>query len=770
MIWPFKRRQQKKSRLTRTRILVQALLICAIIAVLGPAYPLEDVYRGLRNQLVARPADGSVVVIGIDDRTVDALGSSTYSRRYNADLLDKAFASGAKSVYFDEVFSLRLDPDGDRRFAASLQQHKGRVFTGTMYFRQRAGSEAREVILPHPDFRPYATIRSLNGAATPLGLSAELIFATEIDGQRVPSVSASIANSYGPTDQRYRPDWSIQIASVPTISLIDILEGRIAPERLRGKDLLVGVTTRENPDDVQIFGQGWYPGVYVHAIGAQTLKEGHPHKVGWIPGLALATVLSLALLVSRNRRQARAIVLTSAVISIALPFGLDRLFITADVFPALLMFGIVAYRFNTWRDLSEARYQNAGSLLPNLSALREDKQAASKQLVAMRIRNYAAICASFSTPVEDELITELTRRLSLPQERTTFYQAEDVLYWFTDPLSEGELSDHLTGLSRLVESQFELRGRKLDLSLAFGVDANLDRPIANRIGRALLAADNAAARHQLVTFNRDEDEAESAWELSLMSELDAAIDGGDIWVAYQPQYSLKTDKVCGAEALVRWQHPIRGAISPEAFVLSAEEHNRIKRLTLHVLDVATRSIRPLLSVNPEFRLGVNLSASMLEAPQLPGQIVEILLRNSFPAHNLTLEVTESAPFSDQQAVAANLAAIAAYGIELSIDDYGTGNATLEYLRSVPCQEIKIDRGFVAALPTSPNDLLLVESTIELAHGLGRRVVAEGIEDPETLELLRVIGCDVAQGYYLARPMQLDALATLLDTDSSSKAA
>ncbi|MFN3517706.1 MAG: EAL domain-containing protein, partial [Novosphingobium sp.] len=201
-----------------------------------------------------------------------------------------------------------------------------------------------------------------------------------------------------------------------------------------------------------------------------------------------------------------------------------------------------------------------------------------------------------------------------------------------------------------------------------------------------------------------------------------------------------------------------------------EAHNRIARLTLHVLDAATRAARPLLAVNPEFRLGVNLSASMLEAPQLPGQIVEILIRNGFPARNLTLEVTESAPFSDQAAVAINLSAIAANGIELSIDDYGTGNATLEYLRSVPCQEIKIDRRFVASLQSSASDLLLVESTIELAHGLGRRVVAEGIEDPETLELLRVMGCDVAQGYYLARPMQLDALATLMESGGKTLAA
>ena len=255
-----------------------------------------------------------------------------------------------------------------------------------------------------------------------------------------------------------------------------------------------------------------------------------------------------------------------------------------------------------------------------------------------------------------------------------------------------------------------------------------------------------------------------------MSELDAAVDAGDIWIAYQPQFELKTDRIIGAEALVRWQHPVRGAISPEAFILQAEEHNRISRLTYHVLELATRAAKPIITENPAFRLSINISATLMEQPQLPAMIVDILGRVGFPTSNLTLEVTESAPFAEHEAVATNLAGIAALGIDLSIDDYGTGNATLEYLRSVPCQEIKIDRSFVSSLVKDNGDMLLVESTIELAHGLGRRVIAEGIEDPETLELLRSIGCDIAQGYYLAKPMRIEALESLLSASSRIRAA
>lgn len=767
MIWPFARKNRTK-KVTRAGIFGWTLLICSIIGAIEMPMPLEDVFRGVRNQMRARPADGSVIVVAIDGKTIRAYGSGTYTRAHNAELLDRAFAAGAKRIYFDEAFSQPKDAKGDAAFASALSRYKGRAFTGAMFLRASA-FDGKEEILPAEVFRKHATIRSLNGAATPLSLSAELVYADKFAGAVVPSISADIAGRTGEPRKRYRPDWTIQTHTVPTVSLVDLASGKVPRDMILGKDLIVGVTT-DKSDFIQIYGQGWFPGVYVHAVGAQTLKEGQPRNVGWIPSMLVAAILAAAVLWTRSKSTVRAIAAGAFVLAIGAPFALDKLLVSADFIPSFVMFAVTLYRSSVARVLDEARLKNAGSMLPNLSALREEPLAQTRPIVAMRIRNYAAVCSSFATPVEDELVKELARRLTLPSTNTTFYQAEDVLYWLAPQLSTSELADHLTGLARIIESHFELRGRKLDVHVAFGLDVDLSRSVGNRIGRALLAADNAAAKHQLVQFNTSASDDDVAWELSLMSELDAAIEAGDIWIAYQPQFDLRADEIIGAEALVRWQHPTRGAISPEEFVLPAESHNRIRRLTFHILEVATKSAKPLLEFNPQFRLSVNMSASLLEQEQLPAQIASVLIATGFPASNLTLEVTESAPFSAQNIVATNLAGIAAIGIDLSIDDYGTGNATLEYLRSVPCQEIKIDRRFVNGLASNTSDMLLVESTIELAHGLGRRVIAEGIEDSQTLEMLRAIGCDIAQGFYLAKPMRMDALGALLETQTRTKAA
>jgi len=597
-----------------------------------------------------------------------------------------------------------------------------------------------------------------------------LSYSTEIQGKSVPGIAADIAGRNGDAESRFRPDWSINVKTVPTLSYVDIINGHFARSDVAGRDVVVGKTTLTSNDWLQVPNQSWFPAVYSHIIGSQTLRAGQPRDVGALPAYIAALGLTALFLRARTRRGAAYAALATTAVGLAAPFILDAYLITADFLPAYLLFGIVAVRSAMQRDLLEASRRNAGTLMPNLSALREEPLAAMRPVIALRIRNYGAIGASFAESVEDELISEIARRLDAPGQANTYYQAEDVLYWLAPELSEVEMRGHVEGLARLIESHFVLRERKIDVQMAFGIDMDISRPIANRIGRALLAADIAASNHDLVMFNTSANDEDSAWELSLMSELDAAIDDGDIWIAYQPQFNLRDNHISGAEALVRWQHPTRGAISPEAFILPAEAHNRISKLTFHILEQATRSCRSVVAKNQLFRLSVNLSASLLQQEHLPFKISQVLARTGFPASSLTLEVTESAPFKEHDLVKKNLAGIAALGIDLSIDDYGTGNATLEYLRSVPCQEIKIDRRFVVGLVDNSSDMMLVESTIVLAHGLGRRVIAEGIEDPETLSLLRVIGCDIVQGYYLAKPMQLDALRELLAREVTIQAA
>jgi EAL domain-containing protein (putative c-di-GMP-specific phosphodiesterase class I) len=206
------------------------------------------------------------------------------------------------------------------------------------------------------------------------------------------------------------------------------------------------------------------------------------------------------------------------------------------------------------------------------------------------------------------------------------------------------------------------------------------------------------------------------------------------------------------------------------FVTAAEQHDRIGKLTDFVFDTALAAGKQLDRKSPGFCMSVNLSAKLLNDRGLRLRIAAALARHAFPADQLIVELTETAELGASGAAIDMLAAIRELGVTISIDDYGTGLSTLEYLKKVPAAEIKIDQSFVMGLIDSRSDRLMVESTIALAHSLGRRVVAEGVQQRDILDLLTTMDCDVAQGFIVGRPMNLESLLKRIGSGRGSKVA
>ena len=226
---------------------------------------------------------------------------------------------------------------------------------------------------------------------------------------------------------------------------------------------------------------------------------------------------------------------------------------------------------------------------------------------------------------------------------------------------------------------------------------------------------------------------------------------------YQPQVDVSSGTLYGVEALVRWRHPSRGLLAPGAFLHVAENTGLIAPLTLQVLDHVCAQLAVWSRAGRVLPVAVNLSARSLHDRQLGDQVREALDRYQVDASVLRLEVTESAVMSDPQRALAVLNDLVRSGIQLSLDDFGTGFSSMSHLRDLPATELKVDRSFVTDMTRNSQDHVLVRSTIDLAHNLDLLVIAEGVEDADTLEALRRLGCDVAQGYHIARPMPVDEL-------------
>ena len=217
---------------------------------------------------------------------------------------------------------------------------------------------------------------------------------------------------------------------------------------------------------------------------------------------------------------------------------------------------------------------------------------------------------------------------------------------------------------------------------------------------------------------------------------------------------------------MRWQHPQRGLIPPDQFIPLAEQTGLIKQLTNWVLSAAIRQCRAWRDSGLDIAVGVNLSMRNLHDPELVGLVSQLLASHEVSPSALKVEVTESALMTDPRRALDSMARLRAIGVEVAIDDFGTGHASLSYLKQMPVEEIKLDRSFVRDMRTDRNDFTIVRSTIELAHDLGLRVIAEGVEDQATLDLLADLGCDLAQGYHMSRPLPEGDLRRWLAAESA----
>lgn len=260
-----------------------------------------------------------------------------------------------------------------------------------------------------------------------------------------------------------------------------------------------------------------------------------------------------------------------------------------------------------------------------------------------------------------------------------------------------------------------------------------------------------------VVFYKPELDDHNLSRLSMAGELRRGLQQQEFLLHYQPTVDLRSDRIIGVEALARWQHPEKGLIQPDDFILLAEQTGHIRKLTSFVLQEALQQLHLWNSVGFKLRISVNLSARNLHDSHLCDQIAGLLQRWQVQPDQLRLEITERALMYDPMQAMQTLMKLAEMDIRLSIDDFGTGHSSMAHLKQLPVSEIKIDRSFVHAMLKHTEDKVIVRSSIDLAHNMGYQVIAEGVDNEETLNLLREMGCDLAQGFHIHPPAAAEEL-------------
>jgi EAL domain-containing protein (putative c-di-GMP-specific phosphodiesterase class I) len=589
-----------------------------------------------------------------------------------------------------------------------------------------------------------------------------------VQGQQVPSFAAKLANVTGKPGQTFMIDYSIDPSTVPMIAASDVLSGRFDPKMVKGKDVIIGMASEGIGDRYFLPGWGRTAGAYVHIIGAETLKSGKPIHFGWLPALLIVLGACWVATSRKSAGQASVILGASAGVLLLGPVGLEMNQVHADITPALFAVIIVSTVLG-WRRWRQRGLVNTVSGLPNLSALRANKTGREQALIAARILNYAEITATLSSDQQRQMVDQIVSRLRVGAPDRTLYEGDGGIFaWFED--STQPVANHVEALYSLFRNPARVDGQPIDLPISFGVEIGSGRSLTNRLASALVAAEEAAHAGLKWKYHDPETLEDASWKLSMLSQLDSAVDKGEVWVAYQPKLDLKTRQIVGAEALARWTHPEKGPIAASEFIAAAEQHDRIGKLTDFVLEQAVSAAATVNRRQGPFGIAVNLSARLLGDKGFVLRLRAMLARNGLPAHLLTLELTETAALAGSGSGFDMLAALRDLGVNISIDDYGTGLSTLDYLKKIPASEIKIDQSFVKGMLDNRSDLVMVQSTIGLAHSLDRKVVAEGVEQQAVLDALVEMNCDVAQGYVIGRPMSLESLMKRLTSSRRSSVA
>jgi predicted signal transduction protein with EAL and GGDEF domain len=410
----------------------------------------------------------------------------------------------------------------------------------------------------------------------------------------------------------------------------------------------------------------------------------------------------------------------------------------------------------------ETGLPNRYDLERRMTALKMAAGGGTVVVAAIGLDRFDSLCSAIGHALTVDLVRDVARRLAAAHPETEIARLSTNTLgtvWVARDTEDARRA--MLRLHKAMAAPVMLGETLIDVSVTIGLSEAADVHHAldiSIVDRAIIAIEQGRRNRQSVARFDADLCGLPASNLSLMSEMMRALECGGLQLHYQPKHDLRTGTITGVEALVRWYHPQRGLLAPDAFLPLAEETGRIASLTEWVLKRAVEDQRRLLELGYSLSVSVNLSGRLIDDEDFTKTVLAIA---GDASGKIILEVTETAIIGNPQVARQTLEAFRRAGIGISIDDYGSGLSSLAYLKNIPADELKVDKTFVLGLAEDRTDQILIRSVIDLAHNLGLQVVAEGVETEGALELLASMGCDLAQGYLIAWPMRLLDLENFL---------
>jgi diguanylate cyclase (GGDEF)-like protein len=402
---------------------------------------------------------------------------------------------------------------------------------------------------------------------------------------------------------------------------------------------------------------------------------------------------------------------------------------------------------------------NRQQVMEKLPFIIEETKSNQQNLAVflLDIKRFKFVNDTYGLKVGDAILGEIANRLdeSIFLPKVIGRLSGDSFVFVTNNIDQQQQSAAIEHLHGLINRPYFIKQHKVLLQCSVGYclypqDAQLAEDL---LQKANLALAQAESQNIATVKYKSGMQSHGRRLLAMEKEIRDGFEKSEFVLYFQPQLNLLNNRIEGFEALVRWQHPERGLLQPGSFLPDIESLNMLSNLDSYVLDRACQSIARLQKAyHRRVTIAVNITAVEFQDPQLIENIQALLFKYQITPRCLDLEITENVVMTEIATAMNTIFILQNMGINVSIDDFGTGYSSLAYLRKLPIDKIKIDRSFIEEVASNDSDLTIVKSMVELSHGLGKRVLAEGVETQEQLRLLRNIGCDAVQGYYISKPI------------------
>ena len=775
-----------------------ALGLVVFVALLGAALSLglldgaQRTLRDARTGLVAREPVLPITLVAIDASSLERIDVWPWPRRIHASLIDALNEAGAGAIHFDVDFSSPSNPVDDDILADALRRSAAPVSLAA-HVQMGPGGELIERV-PLPLFGEHAATASVSVLPGPNGLTRRAERGRAFASGPAPSMVSLLAD-VPPRAGAFPIDFAIDPDLVPVIAVADVLTGAADPSVLRDRRIIVGATAIELGDVLSVPGHALLPGPLVQVLAAETLAQNRvpsvPEGAGWgglLLMLGFALVLLWALTTDRIAlRTLVVIVLTVQTTLVVLVLALEargpvwlpdlvwHLAALGTIVSATALRLVVQHRATRaarrrieWlADHDEpTRALQRHALLRMMNALPPDERN-DTGLVAFELRRFAQVRETLGLEHADRVMRAMVAEIERsPGVRSLARSGDAEFVALIAGVSTSDdvqrIGEAVAARVRRVSSVATVHAGTIHWSTysGSGEEETGARDARDVLSAARLAKDVAVERGERAVAFEPAFAEDATRRLRQEVDLPGAIARNELTLAYQPKIDLKTGKIAGVEALVRWMHPEMGFMRPDEFVAVAEASGAIEALGAWVLERACTDIAPITGPAGPLKVAVNVSPQQFVQTDVAALVRRAVKASGLPIGRLELEITESVAVRDGAIVSRTLQPLRDEGMTVALDDFGTGYAQLGSLGDLPVDTIKIDRSLIMHLP-STRATSLVAAALTIARGHDLPVVAEGVEDEATAALLRGAGCHTGQGYHWSRPLPLDELVTFL---------